>query len=451
MRAVKAASALGEAVATKPGEEAFIRDATLDGRGVADTTGKCVFVDGALTGETVRYQRYRRRRNYDEARLLEVLEAAPERVEAGCRYFGTCGGCTLQHLASSAQLGLKERALFEALERIGRVSPGERLPALTGRAWAYRRRARLGAKLVDKKGRVLVGFREKGKPYVTDMSSCETLHPAISALIPRLSHLIGSLSIARQIPQIEVSRGDEATSLVLRVLESPSTSDLECLRRFQADQGVVIYLQSGGPDSVERLVPGPATAELFYILPEFDLRIEFGPLDFLQVNQDINRRMINQAIALLDPGPEDSVLDLFCGLGNFSLPLARRAGSVTGVEIAPSMVAKARANAALNGLETAKFIAADLTAADAEWAWLGGHDCLVLDPPRSGATEVIAKLPAAMPRRILYVACHPGSLARDAGELVNTLGYRLVSAGIVDMFPQTSHVESMALFEHPAA
>jgi len=440
-------NALAETAEKLSGETASIRDSTVDGRGVADTDGKCVFVDGALAGETVRYQRYRRRRNYDEARLLEVLEAAPARIEPGCRYFGTCGGCSLQHLDAAEQVRLKERSLFDALERIGHVDPAQRLAPLTGRSWGYRRRARLGAKLVEKKGRVLVGFREKGKPYVADMSSCETLHPQLSALIPPLSTLIESLSIVRQVPQIEMSRAEASTSLVLRVLQPPSAADLGSLRAFQAEYRAEIYLQSGGPETVERLVPESDAEPLFYEIPQFSIRIEFGPLDFMQVNQDINRRMIDQAIALLQPSPEERVLDLFCGLGNFSLPLARRAGSVIGVEIAPAMVEKARANAALNRIETARFIAADLKAAEADWPWLGGHDCLLLDPPRSGARELIARLPDVPPSRILYVSCHPGSLARDAGDLVHAHGYRLVAAGIVDMFPQTSHVESMALFE----
>jgi 23S rRNA (uracil1939-C5)-methyltransferase len=432
----------------RPIELATIRDVTTDGRGVADVPGKTVFVDGALSGETVRFQRLKKRKNFDSAGLIEVVEASPLRVAAPCENFGICGGCSLQHMAPAAQLDLKQSALMEQLSRIGGVEPTEVLSPLASEPLGYRRRARLGARYVDKKGRLLVGFREKHKPYIADMHSCETLVPRLSALIEELSTLIAQLSIVRQVPQIELSLGDNALGIVVRVMEAPSTADVELLREFEARADAIVWLQTGGPDSLQLLTPATDVPELHYCLDEYGLTLRFGTLDFIQVNHAMNQKMIGQALALADPQPDDSVLDLFCGIGNFSLPLAQRAGRVVGVELDPRMVARAKANAELNGLSTAEFFAADLSKADEDPDWWGdGFDLVVIDPPRSGAQEVLAKVAAADARKIVYVSCHPGSLARDAGILCNEYGYTLKAAGAMDMFPQTTHVEAMALFE----
>ena len=434
--------------ADKPVEAALIRDLTTDGRGVAATAGKTVFVDAAISGELVRFRRQRRRKSYDEAELLEVLQPSADRCEPPCEYFSHCGGCSLQHMLPEAQLRAKHGALSDALARIGGLEPERWLPPLAGRPLGYRRRARMGARWVEKKGRVLVGFREKLKPYIADMHSCETLSPALSALIDPLAELIQALSICRQVPQVEMSLGDGGSSLVFRVLETPSSGDHELLLAFARDHAATIWLQTGGPQTLTTLDKENEPPPLWYELPEFDVRLEFGPLDFIQVNQDMNRLMISQALELLGDLSGQRVLDLFCGIGNFSLPLARHAESVVGVELDQGMVAKARANAQANGVQNAEFHAADLSSNDdlPGW-WQQGFDVVVLDPPRAGALEALAPISAAAPATILYVSCHAGSLARDAGILASDYGYRLVAAGAMDMFPQTSHVEAMALFE----
>lgn len=434
-------------MADMPVESGVISDQSSDGRGVIKTDDKTVFVDAAITGELVSFRRMRRKRNYDEAELITVQQASADRVEPACTYFNYCGGCSLQHLSSGAQLAFKQHALVEALERIGGVSPETLLEPLAGRPLHYRRRARMGAKLVDKKGRVLVGFREKRKPYIADMLSCETLTECLGDLIQPLSELIASLSISRQVPQIEMSQGDESVSLVFRVLENPSAADLSLLQEFAAAHQASVWLQTGGPQTVARLDDSP-DFPLFYDLPEFDLRMDFGPLDFIQVNQDMNRLMISQALGLLGDLQGMRVMDLFCGIGNFSLPLARNAASVVGVELDQVMVAKAGRNAAANAIDNAEFVAADLSKPDGlPPALSSAFDLVVLDPPRAGAQEVLDKVSASGAGRILYVSCHPGSLARDAGILASEHGYTLKSAGAMDMFPQTSHVEAMALFE----
>ena len=435
-----------------PVEEAVVKDLMIDGRGVADTEGKTVFIDGALTGERVRFQRRRKRKSFDEASLIEVLQASPQRVEPNCESFGICGGCALQHLNAEAQLDLKQKVLVDAFQRIGNVMPEEQLPPLAGRTYGYRRRARLGARLVEKKGRVLVGFREKHKPYIADMGHCETLVEPLAKLIAPLSELIQGLDICRELPQIELSYGDNFSSLVFRVLAAPSAQDILKFEAFAVKFNAQIWLQTGGPQTL-RLLNGAAEGPpLVYRLPEFDLSLEFGPLDFVQVNQDMNRLMLTQTMELLKPLPGEHILDLFCGIGNFTLPIARSGAAVTGVELDSHMVEKGRANARLNGIENAEFHIADLSAPETEQAWWH-HDysAVLLDPPRAGALEVLPMVVRTGARRILYVSCHPGSLARDAGVLVKEHGYRLVSAGAMDMFPQTGHVEAMALFVKDAA
>ena len=433
-------------------ETAEVAASLADGRGVVRGEGKTLFVRGALAGERVRFVRRRRRRRFDEAELLEVLRPSPQRVAPRCAVFGQCGGCSLQHLASADQVAVKQEVLLDNLARIGGLTPERVLPPVIGPAWGYRRKARLAVKDVPRKGRVLVGFREHAKPYVTDAQRCETLHPAVGERLAELSDLIGSLSIRARLPQIEVAIGDTTLGadivLVLRVLDPPSTADVAQLTHFAHRTGWRLFLQSAGPDSITA-VPGTADEPLLsYRLPAFDLSLQFGPTDFVQVNATINSRMIDLALELLDVGPDSRVLDLYCGLGNFTLPLGRRAGSVLGIEGDAQMVRRAADNASRAGLANLRFEAADLSAVEplADFA-NQAFDRVLLDPPRTGAAEVLSGIARFAPPRVVYVSCHPGTLARDAGRLVQEFGYRLAAAGIMDMFPQTSHVESIALFE----
>jgi 23S rRNA (uracil1939-C5)-methyltransferase len=419
-----------------------------EGRGIARIGGKAVFVDGALPGEEVRLQRTARRRRHDEARVIEVLRASPDRVTPRCTHFGVCGGCSLQHLDYRKQLDAKGRIVAEQLERLGGVVPDRWLPPLAGPAWSYRRRARLGCRYVERKGRVLVGFRERSSPLLADLRGCEVLAGGAGGLIAPLATLIGGLTILRRVAQVEVAVGDNVTALVLRVLDAPSAADLEALQAFERAHGVEIYLQSGGLETVAPISP-PGTP-LRYELPGLPAGIRFAPTDFIQVNGEMNRRMVATVLELLSPQPSDLALDLYCGLGNFTLPLAQRVASVTGVEGDAALVDRARENADRNRIANARFLAADLASAQAGAGWAGPHDLVLLDPPRAGAREVLQAIAASRPRRIAYVSCHAGTLARDAGILVKEHGFRLAVAGIMDMFPHTAHVESIALFE-PAA
>lgn len=425
---------------------------TAEGHGIAHVAGKRVFVAGAIRGERVTFRRVRSRRNYDEAELIEVHDPAPERVEPRCGYFGTCGGCSLQHLSQQSQLGLKESVLVENLRRIGFVTADQLLSPVSAQPWGYRRRARLAVRFVSGKGRVLVGFSERDSSRITDMWSCETAHPAVSALIGPLSELIAGLTLAQRIPQVEVAVADNATVLVFRVLDEPSGEDLTHLRAFRDRHGVRLLLQRAGPDEIVPLDADSDGGELWYELRGESLRLTFGPTDFIQVNAAVNERMVALASDLLQLRQEDRVLDLFCGIGNFTLPLARRAAAVVGIEGVAAMVARAEHNARCNRIGNVSFRVADLAAEDAAVAWCGQHfDAVLLDPPRAGAATLMRPLAATGARRIVYVSCHPGSLARDAGVLVNELGYRLTAAGILDMFPATVHVESIAVFERRGA
>jgi len=426
--------------------ETDITDLSHDGRGVAHVDGKAVFVAGALAGERVRANFSGKHRRYDEATVEEVLLASPDRVAPLCAHFGVCGGCALQHLKPEAQIAAKQRVLMENLDRIGKVVPRHVLPPLTDSPWGYRRKARLSVKFVEKKGRVLVGFRESNGRYVADITRCEVLMPVVGERIADIAALIETLDGKRDIPQIEVAIGDDIAALVFRHLHPLSARDQAALIEFAKAHAFAIYSQSGGIDSVAPL--WPQDVRLTFRLPNYDVELEFKPLDFVQVNAGMNRAMINHALGLLDPRPTDRVLDLFCGLGNFTLPLARRAAQVTGVEGEAGLVRRAGENAQRNGIANAQFLAADLAAdqRDAPWA-KADHDLLLLDPPRSGAEAVLEYLPRKSARRVVYVSCHPGSLARDAGTLVNRHGFVLTSAGAMDMFPHTAHVESIAVFD----
>lgn len=424
---------------------ANIEALTQDGRGVCRIDGKAVFVADALPGEKVRVQPMRRRRGHDEARLLEIIEPARQRVTPRCEYFGYCGGCALQHLAHAAQLEAKQTQLLSALERIGRVQPASLRAPVAGAPWAYRRRARLGVRWVKAKRRVLVGFRERHGSYIADMQHCEVLGPKCRDLPEQLAELIFSLGIRTRLPQVEVTVADNAIALVFRVLEPPAEKDLSRLREFAEGHGYRVYLQPGGLDSIS-LLHGD-TAPLFYRLADGDVRIEFEPTDFIQVNAELNEKMVTHALDALSLSPGQTLLDLFCGLGNFSLPAARRGARVLGVEGDAALVGRARANAVSNSLDNARFAQSNLFDDVSDFPWARQHyDRVLLDPPRAGARAMVARMASLGARKIVYISCHPGTLARDAGELV-AQGYVLSSAGILDMFPHTAHVESIAVFD----
>ncbi len=427
-------------------ETASIESVTHDGKGIAAISGKKVFVAGALEGEEVRFRRRKKRRNFDEAELLEVLSASPRRIEPRCAVFGVCGGCSLQHVGDTDQHQIKQQALRDTLERIGKVEPDRWLPPIHDSPWNYRRRARLAVKDVAGKGRVLVGFRERHAPFITDMHRCEVLSPPVDALLDPLSEFIGGLSVRRRLPQIEVAVADNATSLVFRVLDAPTDSDLKRFKAFGEEHDMRIYLQTGGPDSISLLQPDGPLPPLSYSLPDFDIVIEFEATDFIQVNGAVNRRMVATALELLKPGTDDRILDLYCGIGNFSLPLARQCSHVLGVEGEQGLVARAKANAERNGISNCEFRCTDLSRIDGNEPWLRDNwTGLLLDPARSGALEVVRHIGRIDPSTIVYVSCHPGTLARDLSALVAEHGYRLEAAGIIDMFPHTGHVESIAL------
>jgi 23S rRNA (uracil1939-C5)-methyltransferase len=425
---------------------ARIESLDREGRGVAHVEGKTVFVDGAVTGEEVEYASYRKKPAWEAAQLLRIRKESSSRVAPRCAFFGTCGGCSMQHVDERTQVAAKQRVLEDALWHVGRVRPETMLRPLHGPAWGYRHRARMSARWVEKKGGSLVGFRERKSTYVTDMTRCEVLPQKVSALIGPLRVLIDGLAIRERVPQIEVAVGDASTVLVLRVLEPVEAEDGERLKRFADEHGVQLWLQPAGPDSARPFWP-LAAAELYYGLPQFGVRIAFGPTDFTQVNPAVNRLLVSRALALLDPRPGERITDFFCGLGNFTLPIARSGAEVLGVEGSAGLLGRAQANAAANGLgERCRFAMADLFEAE-ECARLPACDKALLDPPREGAIELVKSFEAKPPSRIVYVACDPATLARDAGVLVNALGYRLAAAGVVNMFPHTSHVESIALFE----
>ena len=428
--------------------EAEVVDLAHDGRGIARDGGKTVFVDGALPGERVRVRIFKRRRAFDEALLVEILAASPDRVNPKCAHSGVCGGCSLQHLSPDAQLAAKQRQLLDNLERIGRVKPRRVLEPIRGPAFGYRRRARLGVKYVHKKGKVLAGFREREKPYIAELRRCETLIERFATLPADLAALVERLSIRDKVPQVEVAAGDRSAALVFRVMEPPTAGDLELLEEFGTNQDVAIYLQTGGLDSI---APLGAAAPLTYAVDDGRVTIEFGPADFIQVNRDINVAMIEATMRLLEPSAADRVLDLFCGLGNFTLPIALRAAVAVGVEGDRGLVAKARANAGRNGIANTEFHVDNLFEPAGFGPWAADpYDLVLLDPPRAGALAIMERMAQWRPRRVVYISCHPGSLARDAGILIETQGFQLVGAGVMDMFPHTTHVESVAVFERGA-
>ena len=432
----------GDAVA-----EALIESIDHEGIGVAHVDGKVTFIDGGVTGERVAFARRRSRGNFDLGSVTEVLQESSQRVTPRCVYFGACGGCAMQHVEPSAQVAAKQRVLEDNLARLGKVKPEQVLSPIVGPAWGYRNRARLSVHYVAKKGGVLVGFHERRSSFVADTLSCEILPPALSALVPKLREMFTAMAIRDRLPQLEVAVGDAVTVFVLRHLEPLPEADAQRLRDFADRHGVQWWLQPKGPETAHPFYPVDAPA-LDYTLPEFGLRLAFGPTEFTQVNAGVNRVLVKRAVDLLDPRPGERVGDLFCGLGNFTLPLATRGAEVIGMEGSASLVRRAEANARANGLQDrARFIAHDLyTDAEGALEHLGRVDKLLIDPPRDGAMEIVKALPDDGPSRIVYVSCSPATLSRDAGVLVNVKGYRLACAGVVNMFPHTGHVESIALF-----
>ncbi len=436
---------------------AIIESLDHEGRGVTHVDGKVIFVEGALPGEEVEYASYKRKSSYEQASATNILRASALRVTPRCRHFGVCGGCSMQHLDPVAQTAAKQRVLEDALWHISRLRPESLFPAIQGPSWGYRYRARLSVRLVPKKGGVLVGFHERRSSYVANMDSCEVLPPEMSALLPRLRELIRGLSIPDRLPQIEMAVGERGDGggklivLVLRILEPLTPADEVALRAFADAHGIVFHLQPDGPDTVRLFHPADAPP-LSYSLPEFGVVHLFRPTDFTQVNHGINRVLVRRALALLAPQAGERIADMFCGLGNFTLPIARSGAEVVGVEGSKALVERAHANAAANGLaERCGFRVANLFETTPEsLAKLGRFDKMLIDPPRDGAIELVKSIGGqgeAAPRRLVYVSCSPATLARDAGVLVHEHGYRLLGAGIANMFPQTSHVESIALFE----
>lgn len=419
-----------------------------EARGITRHEGKTIFVEGALPGEKVEYSSFRKKPTYEIAQATRILRKSASRVEPGCPHFGVCGGCSMQHLDHAAQVAAKQRVLEDNLWHIGRVRPEQLYPPIYGEPWGYRHRARVSARLVPKKGGMLIGFHERKSSFIADMKECWNLPLHVSALLVPLRALVGSLSIHNRMPQVEIAVGAKCTVLVFRILDPLNDND-ECLMREFADQHAVqIHLQPKGPDTVQLFYPADGPS-LSYTLPEFDLELNFSPTEFTQVNHAINRVLLRRAMALLAPATGERVADMFCGLGNFTLPIARSGADVVGIEGSDALVRRAAENAAANGLsERTSFGVANLFEATEEnLAALGRFDKMLIDPPREGAAELVKAFGADAPKRIVYVSCSPSTLARDAAILTAEKGYRFRGAGVVNMFPNTSHVESIALFE----
>ncbi len=419
-----------------------------EGRGIAHADGKVIFIEGALTGERVTYSSYRKKPSYEQAQVGQILKQTFLRVQPKCPNFGTCGGCSMQHLEARAQVAVKQRVLEDNLERIGKVKAKTMLSPIYGQIWGYRQRARLSVRHVLKKGKTLVGFREKNGKYVADMQHCEILTPRIARLLPLLGELNESFTTRDILPQIEVAVGEHVDVLVLRILQALSPSDEALIKQFADTHKVQFWTQTKGPETVVPFYPLDAPP-LTYSLPEFGITMPFAPTEFTQVNSEMNRLMVSRAMRLLDPQPDERIADFFCGLGNFTLPIARSGAQVVGIEGSGALVKRAQQNAALNGLSgNTKFQSMNLFEMDeATLAQLGSFDKWLVDPPREGAIELVKSISVeTAPRRIVYVSCSPSTLARDAEVLVHTKGYNLHAAGVMNMFPHTSHVESIAIF-----
>ena len=418
---------------------------------MAHADGKVIFIEGALTGETVGYSSYRKKPSFELAQVTQIYKSASMRVPPKCIYFGVCGGCSMQHMDASAQVAVKQRILEDSLWHRGKVTAQTVLPPIYGQAWGYRERARISVRHVIKKNKTLVGFHERRSSYVADMQSCEILPPKISRLLPLLAELVGGLTIRDRLPQIELAVGEWVHVLVLRVMDPPSASDEAALRTFADQHAIQFWLQSKGPETAVPFHPLNAP-QLSYSLPEFGITMPYSPLEFTQVNSALNRVMVSRALRLLAPKPGERIVDFFCGLGNFTLPIARSGAHVLGIEGSAALVERAKQNAAANALtDNTAFSAMNLFEVNEEvLGRLGSFDKWLIDPPRDGAAELVKSIvPNTAPRRIVYVSCNPATLARDAQVLVHSHGYLLKAAGVMNMFPHTSHVESIALFEQP--
>jgi len=425
---------------------ATINSLTHDARGVTHINGKAVFIDAALPDEEVEFLYTEIRRDYAEGRVVKVITPSEYRVEPLCPHFDVCGGCSFQHVDSATQIEIKQGLLEEQFKRIGKLTIPELWEPLTGPHWGYRRKARVGVKYVAKKNRVLVGFREKRNPYLAEMDNCLVLHPIVGTRLVALGEMIAGLSIREKIPQIEVAIGDEQCVLAIRVLEPPTAADQEKMRAFGKAHNLSLCLQSKGPDTIVPLDGEPEVIPT-YALPDQGIEFKFRPAMFTQVNYEINRLMVNRVLETLQLNQNDTVLDLFCGLGNFTLPMAKYAGLVVGIEADLPLVKHARENAQHNAIDNAEFYVADLSKDISDQPWVNRkYNKILLDPSRAGASEVLHHFKRWQPEHIVYVSCNPSTLARDAGVLVNDLGYKLIKAGVMDMFPQTGHVESIALF-----
>ncbi|MGQ0545709.1 MAG: 23S rRNA (uracil(1939)-C(5))-methyltransferase RlmD [Betaproteobacteria bacterium] len=444
-RAPRAPPGAALAQVPRPLEALSVESLDAEGRGVArNAEGKVVFVEGALPGERVASEPVVKKRKFEVHKIKSIVQAAATRREPRCPHFGVCGGCVLQHADTALQIAEKERGLLENLARIGNVRPETVLAPVAAEPWGYRHRARLSVRRVEGRGGVLVGFRERRSTHVAETRECHVLTPEVSALIVPLRELIEKLSVRERLPQVEVAVGDNATALVFRHLSPLTDDDLSFLKAFAEDHGIHAWLQPKGPESAHPLHPGQS--ELRYELPEFGVKLWFRPTDFTQVNHAVNRLLVAQALRLLEPRPGERIADLFCGLGNFSLPIASRGAQVVGFEDSRELVERARRNATANGL-VAQFEVMNLF--EPNLAPFGPFEKFLIDPPREGAIELARTLPAEWPRRIVYVSCDPATLSRDAGVLAHVQGFRLAAAGVVDMFPHTAHVESVALFERP--
>lgn len=418
-----------------------------DGRGVATIEGKTAFIHGGLPGETVLCKMTKFHNRYYEGNVLSVITKAPERETPACAHFGVCGGCRLQHVGDAAQLHFKEKSLLEQLTHFGKVEPVSILPPITGTPWGYRRKARLGVRFVQKKAKLMVGFRELASNYLTDVEQCPVLHPSVGQHIKALAETIRRLSQYEHIPQVEVAIGDETTALILRHMTALSENDIQILIEFAKVHQLHFYLQPNPPEKIQKIWPKESEHILTYALPDYQIKMQFHPLSFTQVNSEINRLMIKQALVLLNPQPTDTILDLFCGLGNFTLPIARFANEVIGIEGSAEMVTAATHNAALNNINNALFYSANLMQPNRDAPWMQRtYHKILLDPPRTGAKEIIAHFPSFAAQSVVYVSCNPATLARDAHELVHTQGFSLEKVGLINMFPHTSHVEAIALF-----
>ncbi len=425
-----------------------IQSLSHDGRGITQVANKTTFVSGALPEEVVTCNITLKRSQYNEADITKIITPSPLRVTPPCQHFGICGGCNLQHMNDDSQIQLKQNTLLEQLKHFGKVIPENILAPLHAMSKGYRRKARLGVKYVIKKNKLLIGFREKSSRYLADIEHCVVLHPAIGERLPQLSQLIASLEIYQAIPQIEIAIGDTDIALVIRHMQPMSANDHEKLIQFAEQYQFQIYLQPNSPAPIEKLWPQNSAHRLTYTLPDQQLEFLFHPLDFTQVNLEMNRLMVNQALFLLQLQPEDYMLDLFCGIGNFTLPIAKYVKQVIGIEGSEEMVMRATDNASHNHIKNAAFYAANLMQPPSDADWMTSRfDKILLDPPRAGAKEILPFIAASGAKKIVYVSCNPATLARDAGELVNLYGYTLKQVGIMNMFPHTAHIEAMAVFE----